>query len=206
MSLAIVCCPVGADARVAALALFKDKAVLEIDGKQRILSKGDTSPEGIALISASSKEAEIEIQGKRAVLRLDGRIAADFGASAQPTTIRLVPNTQGHYFVDGKINGRGIRFLVDTGATLIAISKTEAKRLGLNFRVDGQRGQIQTASGVAVGYYITLDKVRIRTIDLTNIEAVVVDGDYPATALLGQSFLNRLNMRRDGTVMELIAR
>jgi aspartyl protease family protein len=198
--------PVGAaDLRVSALALFKDKAVLEIDGRQRVLSTGEVSPEGVALVRASSERAEIELQGERLVLRLDGRIASDFGASVEPT-IRLIPNVQGQYVVDGKINGRGVRFLVDTGATLIAVSKTDAKRLGLQFRVDGERGQVQTASGTAPAYFVRLDQVQVRTINLANIEAVVVDGDYPATPLLGQSFLNRINMRRDGSVLELIGR
>lgn len=198
--------PAWAGMRVSALALFKDKALIEIDGKQRVLAKGETSPEGVFLVSASSKAAEIEIKGERSVLHLDERISADFGVSAQPAIVRLIPNAGGHYLVDGKINGQGIEFLVDTGATLIAMSKPAAKRIGLQFRVDGERGQVKTASGIADGYYLMLGEVRVRTMTLHNVAAVVVDGDYPATALLGQSFLNRIDMRRDGAVMELIAR
>ncbi|MSR14432.1 MAG: TIGR02281 family clan AA aspartic protease [Gammaproteobacteria bacterium] len=89
------------------------------------------------------------------------------------------------------------------GATKIAINKHTAKRLGLLYRTDGLRGQIETASGVVAAYYLHFNSVKIRNLELKNVDGVVVDGDFPSTALLGQSFLNRLDMRRDGLLLEL---
>lgn len=190
---------------LSAIALFKNKAVLSVDGKRRTLEVGETTPEGFKLVAADSNSAVIEANGQKIELRLDGRIGANFTAP-KSQTLRLVPGEGGHYFVDGTINGNLMAFIVDTGATQIAINKHAAKRLGLLYRTDGKRGQVQTASGHADAYYVRFDSVKVRNLELRNVEGVVVDGDFPTVALLGQSFLNRLDMHRDGVVLELQAR
>ena len=191
---------------VAAEALFRDKAVLSINGKRRTLDSGETSPEGVRLISASSEQAIVEIGGDEIRVRLDGRIVNHFVRGVEPKSISLFPDTNGHYSVDGLINGNGVRFLVDTGATLVAINKDLAKRMGLRYRIDGQPLAIRTASGQADGYHVTFDKVQVRSIILMNVSGVVIDGPEPRVALLGQSFLNRLDMRRAGQRLEISER
>lgn len=191
------------DLRVAAVALFKDKAVLDIAGKRRTLRIGDTSPEGVKLIAASSDLAEVELAGQRAQLRLDGKILGHFGRGIEAKSVQLYPNPDGHFYVDGQINGQLISFVVDTGATTVVLNKNQAQSIHLSYLIDGRPGMIETASGHAQAYFLKLDRVQIRTLVLTQVDAIVVDGDFPSRALLGQSFLNRLDMQRTGVVLEL---
>ena len=123
--------------KISATALFKDKAVISIDGKQRKLQVGQVSPEGVKLIAADAEIAVLEIDGRRMELKLDGNIGGIFKRGQAPKVIRLAPGTNGHYFVDGAINGNPVSFVVDTGATSIAINKHIAKRLGVLYRTDG---------------------------------------------------------------------
>ncbi len=192
-----------AELRVIAVALFKDKAVLNIDGRQRVLRVGQTSPEGITLLAADADGARISEDGQARSLALDGRISSEFTAAPAAQVVRLVPGRQGHYFVDGQINGNPIEFLVDTGASAVAINKHTARRIGLAYRVDGQRTLVQTASGTAVAYTVVFDEVKIQALTLRRVRGMVIEGDAPNEALLGQSFLNRLDIHREGAVLEL---
>ena len=192
-----------AEIEVAAAALFKNKAVLAINGKRRMLKAGATSPEGVKLLSASSDHALIELHGEQLTLKLDGKIVSNYVRGIEAKSLKLYPDQQGHYVVDGLINGNRTRFLVDTGATAVSINKSAAKRIGLLYRVDGQPTRVTTAAGVVPAYRVIFDEVRIRNLSIKRVEGIVVDGDYPREALLGQSFLNRLNMQRIGQVLEL---
>ena len=100
-------------------------------------------------------------------------------------------------------NGRPVDFVVDTGANLVALSGRQAQRLGIDVRVVGTPSQTITASGVAAAHLVNLSRVKVGDIELRGVEGIVIDGDYPPITLLGMSFLNRLNMRKDGQVMEL---
>ena len=189
--------------RVAARALFEGKAMLEIDGRQRLLSVGEASPEGVRLLSASPAGARILIDGIERELTLDERIDARFERGVEPRRVLIAPASDGHYYVDGSINGTALRFVIDTGASTIALNRRDARRIGLLYRVDGTPMMVETASGPARAYRLTLRSVKARAIEVAGIEAVVIDGDYPTTALLGQSFLNRLDMTREGSLLEL---
>lgn len=189
--------------QVDAVALFKDKAVLVINGVRRSLSVGATSPEGVRLIGANSEQAEVELAGERLKLRLDGSIVSSFTRGVAARELILAPGDGGHYYVDGTINGTSVAFVIDTGATSVAINKRTAKRIGLAFRVDGEPSQVETASGRVAAYSVTFASVKIRSIELKNVPGVVIDGDFPSVALLGQSFLNRLDMQRAGVMLEI---
>ena len=191
-------------AQIQALALFKDKAVLDIDGKRRTVKAGNTTREGITLLQANSEKAVVEVDGEKLTLKLNGKIVA--GEAKSKNVVQLFPGEGGHYFVDGLVNGHKMPFLIDTGATTIAINKNMAKRMGLQYRVDGVKGQVETASGTVSAYNVRFKTVQIRSITLTNIKGTVLDGNFPSVALLGQSFLNRLNLRREGIMMELSER
>ena len=213
VALPFVAAPAPAPAQAADIsvtALFGGKAQLVIDGgKPRMLSAGQTSPEGVKLISADSSAAVIEFQGKRRSLALGSgmRIASAGAASGTGggASVTLTADTQGHYLTLGQINGGTVQFLVDTGATTIALPSAEARRLGINY-LGGPRGYTQTANGRAAAYRVTLDTVKIGDITLHAVEAVVLEGDGLKMALLGMSFLNRTEMRRDGQALTLIRR
>lgn len=187
-------------------ALFENKAILVIDGERRVLAAGETSPEGVRLLATdtAAEEASIEVGGRRETLAL-GVVAASFAPAERPS-VTLWAGTGGHFYADGAINGRGVRFLVDTGATTIAISGDEARRLGIDFRASGQPGYANTAGGVVRAWSVTLNRVEVGPIVLYNVPAGVIEGPFPREALLGMSFLGRLDMKREGSRLELTQR
>lgn len=186
---------------IVVLGLFKGKAIVNIDGKQRTLKKGKPSPEGVKLISADSQIAIIEIDGKQQEYKLGRHVGTSF-KKRENAEAKIMP-VNGMYSIAGLINGRPVNFLVDTGATWIAMNSHQARSLGINFRYIGKRGMVSTANGAAPVYRITLDKVKVGEIELTNVEAGVLEGDSPREVLLGNSFLNRVEMQRQGQVMLL---
>jgi aspartyl protease family protein len=191
---------------VALQALFKDKAIIVIDGTRRVLSVGEISEEGIRLIATdtAAEQAQVEIDGKREIIKL-GMVISGFQPAKQ-ASVTLWAGSGGHFFADGTINGLTVRFLVDTGATTIAISGDEATRLGIDYRKVGRPGYANTAGGVVRSYSLKLDKVEIGAITLYGVDAGVVEGSFPREPLLGMSFLGRLDMKREGDHMELTQR
>jgi aspartyl protease family protein len=194
-------------ADIAVTALFSGKAVIVVDnGKPRTMSVGQSTPEGVKLLSANSESAVIEYGGKRQTLLLGqgtrvGSAAPD-GGSGQVT---LTADSRGHFFANGWINGSTVRFMVDTGASTIALSSDEARRLGINY-LSGPRGFAQTANGRIPVYGVKLDTVRVGDITLNNVDAIVAEGGGLNIALLGMSFLNRMQMKRDGDTLTLLRR
>jgi len=184
--------------------LFKDKAIVEIDGKQHVLAKGKSLKNGVKLLSANSKEAIIEIDGKVATYHLGERISNSFKGPTDKARIEIWPDSLGMYTTTGSINGFPLTFLVDTGATLVAMNEIQAQRLGLDYKLSGLEGMTSTASGNARAWYIRVKSVKVGEIELNNIQAAVLEGSSPTQVLLGNSFLNRLEMKRHGQVMELI--
>lgn len=183
--------------------LFKDRAVISINGKQRILRAGGKPVDGVKLISSNSREALLEIDGKRTRLGLGNHIGSRYAARAEPPSVRIWSNAAGMFSTIGSINGYPVRFLVDTGATMVAMNGSQARRLGLDFEFEGEPQWVTTASGVEKAYRITLDRVKVGDIELTNVDSAVLGGDFPTQVLLGMSFLNRLEMQREGTLLEL---
>ncbi len=183
--------------------LFKNTAIVSIDGKRRVLKTGKTSPEGAKLIMANSDKAIIEIDGKQETYKLGRHISSSFKAVPEKASISIAPTKSGMYKVNGSINDFSVKFLVDTGATLIAMSENHAKRLGLEYKLTGVVGSTSTASGKAKAWYIRLKKVKVGPLQMRDIDAAVIKGDHPTTILLGNSFLNRVQMVRNGQMMEL---
>ncbi len=192
-------------ADVVVVGLFAGKAVVVVNGgAPRTLSVGQATPEGVRLLSAKSDSAEFEIDGKRKVLSLgEGRYGRAAASTSPEAT--LYADGAGHFFSDGTINGIRVRLFVDTGATTVAMNSGEAGHLGLNYR-SGSRSRASTANGTIVVYNVKLDTVRVGGIELHNVDAIVHEGDHPTIVLLGMSFLNRVEMRRDGTLMTLTQR
>lgn len=189
--------------KIAVLALFKDKAILQIDGARRVLARGETSPEGVKLVAANTEQATIEIAGQREVLAL-GVVAGSFTSSEQPS-VTLWADPNGFFHAEGSINNTPVRFLVDTGANTIALNSATAQRIGIDYK-KGQAGVATTASGYTRVYGVTLNAVKIGGIVLHNVAAGVIEGPQPDVPLLGMSFLGSLEMRRDGQRMDLTKR
>lgn len=190
---------------VRALALFPGKAMLEIDGARKVIAVGETGPRGVRLVSADSRAAVVEIGGERRELRLGSAVSAVY-REPEMREVRIVADATGSYFVDGLVNGQPVRFLVDTGATSVAMSELHAGRLGLQHRLDGERIGVGTASGAVGGHRIELDSISVGGIRLRNVEAVVIDGDSPRHVLLGMSALGRFELDQRSNLMILRSR
>ena len=201
--LLLVTLPCMAIEKITVLALFTDKAVVRIDGQQRLLKTGETSPEGVTLISANSREAVLEIDGKQETYTLGTQIGTNYSEPAAGTTVTIAPDSMGMYEVNGSINGFQVRFVVDTGATLISMNSGHAKRIGLNYKLEGVESVTETASGLAKSYLVKLDKVRVGDIELRDVPGSVHEGDFPSVILLGNSFLGKVNLTRDGRILQL---
>lgn len=193
-----------ADDGIVLYALFKDKAILTIDGARRVLKAGETSPEGVKLISTDTEQeqAVVEAGGRRETLKL-GVVVSRFEGSS-PAAVTLWADGNGFFFANGSINGSSVTFLVDTGANSVALSGVLAERLGIDYKKKGLKGIATTASGHVRNYVMKLDTVKIGEIVLHNVDAAVLEGSHPSTPLLGMSVLNSLEMRRDGNKMDLI--
>lgn len=183
------------------LGLFKNKAIVKIDGKQRVLKLGKKSPEGVTLVSANSYSAILEVNGEEQEYKLGQRVSSSYKQKKLGEASIMPVN--GMYSTQGFINGQPVEFLVDTGASWIAMNSGHARRLGINFRYTGKPAVVSTANGVVSAYKVTLAKVRVGEIELTNVTASVLDGDSPPKVLLGNSFLNRVDMQRQGQIMLL---
>ena len=183
--------------------LFKDKAIVSIDGgKPRTLNAGGLM-QGVKLISADSNEARFEVDGKRRVLGM-GQSFAGSTATEQRASVSLTADARGHFVAGGSLNGYPVSFLVDTGATSIAISGEEARRLGLDYKASQASG-VSTAAGVVPAWRVTFNTVKLGGITLNQVEGLVVEAGL-SVPLLGMSFLNRMEMKRDGQTMTLTQR
>ena len=190
----VLCATAVAGPSVRVLALFPDKAMLEIDGKRRVLQAGAAGSGGVSLVSADPNEAVIEIDGQRQALRLGSAVNASYRPKQRHEIRILKDSRNAGYFVDGLINGQPVRFLVDTGATSVAMSEVQAGRLGILHRVEGKRIGVGTAAGSAIGHRVTLRSVSLGGVRLNDIEAVVIEGDSPRRVLLGMNVLSHFEM------------
>lgn len=192
------------DINVVGLSQGRAVVTLGDSARPRVLREGDTLPNGAKLIKATPESAVFEVDGKRRALSLGS--AKLSGGASEPTaaSVTLVADAAGHFVTTGAINGVTVKFLVDTGASLISMGVGDARRIGINY-LQGQPGLSSTANGVVQVYRVKLNTVRLGDITLNNVDAVVHGGDMP-WVLLGMSFLNRLQMNRAGDELKLVKR
>jgi aspartyl protease family protein len=188
---------------VTVVGLFPGKAVVVIDGASpRTISIGQKTAEGVTLVATDGKTATVDIAGKKHVLEIGEHFATSSAGSRQSVT--LAADSRGHFVTQGQVNGGSVRFLVDTGATSIALPGRDAQRLGINYR-SGKIGYTKTANGVAQVFVIQLDTVTLGDITISQVDAVVIEEGLDI-ALLGMSFLNRTEMKREGPNLVLTKR
>jgi len=196
-----------AEDEITVVGLSSGKAVVFLGngGKPRVLRDGEALANGMKLIKATPETALFEINGKRRSLPLGtSQLSAARSNFTASSSVTLVADARGHFLTTGSVNGATVQFLVDTGATMVSMSVADARRIGINY-LDGQRGQTRTANGVVGVYRVTLDTVKLGDITLNNVDALVHDTEMPFL-LLGMSFLNRVEMKREGTDLTLTKR
>ena len=182
------------------------QALLVIDGVPRVLEVG-AATQGVRLLSLSATQAEVEVNGQRRLI-FAGASPVRIGGADEPrrgnTEIVLTAGSGGHFTTAGQINGKAVSFLVDTGATAIAMGQADADRIGINYK-SAPRGFAGTANGRIPVNVVSLSSVRVGDVEIANVEAVVM----PSTmehVLLGNSFLTRFQMKRDNDTMRLTKR
>lgn len=190
---------------VTVIGLFSGKAVITVNrGAPQTLAAGQQTPEGVKLVSADSRGAVVEVDGRRLTLEM-GQHFESASQTGAPRAFRVAADSRGHFVASGAVNGAHIRFLIDTGATLVSIPAAEATRLGIDYR-KGRRGMSQTANGAVAFWRVNLDSVTLGDVTIHNVEGAVHESGGLDVALLGMSFLNRTEMKREGTYLTLVKR
>ena len=203
LMLAGVCVLAQAESSVMLTGTIGSRAILIVNGgAPKTLAVGETY-QGVKLVALQAEQATVESGGKRIALRMDTPASIGGGgpSSAGGNRIVLPADSRGHFMTQGAINGRTVSFMLDTGATTVAISAADALRIVLDYS-KGTPVQINTANGVAAGYRLRLNSVRVGDVEVYDVDAIVSEQSMPFV-LLGNSFINRFSMRRDADQMVL---
>jgi len=191
---------------VTAIALFKDRVMLSVDGgRAKIVGVGSTY-EGVKVLSSNTESATVELNGQRETLTLNSTVAISGELGVESSGIggfiNLTKKRDGHFHTVGQLNGRTINFLVDTGASIVVLSSQDAKRIGLEYE-HGFVATASTASGDSPMYTIKANKINVGSIEINDVSVGVIEGRFPVTPLLGMSFLGELDMTQTGRTLKL---
>ncbi len=203
----LACCACGTAgaADVALVGVIGDKAaVLAVDGGAPKTVRVGQKWNGIAVLSVHKDRATVEVDGVKRTLALGQHHRGVALQSSGRQSVTLAADRSGHFIADGAINGLPVRMVVDTGATMVALPGAEADRMGIDYR-KGERGLTQTANGTVAVFRVRFDSVKVGAIELQGVDGIVIERGLPVV-LLGMSFLNRIEMRRDGDGMTLVRR
>jgi aspartyl protease family protein len=186
--------------RIEVEALFTNAAVLQIDGERKMLKAGQ-SYRGVTLVAAVSSKAILQVEGETLELGVSRHIGTRYEAS-EPQVVRIPRDSRMQYQTTAVVNGRSMPVLVDTGANVVALNSTHARILGIDYSA-GTPARVETASGTANAWYVTLRSVSVGGIGVDNVEATVVEGDFPSTILLGMTYLRHVKMAETDGVLSL---
>ncbi|MCW8934199.1 MAG: TIGR02281 family clan AA aspartic protease [Gammaproteobacteria bacterium] len=184
-------------------ALMPGMVVLLIDGNRITLKTGGHS-QGVKLISSTTQTAVLEVDGEQKSYQMGTTVSTSF-RPREVITERVIIDNYGMFRSFGSINGHSVKFLVDTGASTVAMSAKDARSLGIQYQLEGTPTQASTASGLAKAWSVQLKTVRLGQLLEHNVRGMVVDGDYPRQILLGMTFLNRMKVEKDGNTMSIIS-
>ena len=179
-----------------------ERALLVVDGQPYTVAVGQTVA-GVKLLRWEGDVAQVERGGRSYPMRV-GETPVLLGVAPPRSAAReivLTAGSGGHFTAAGSINGKQVRFMVDTGATLVSLGKDDAERLGIDLS-NARRATTQTANGPVAVWLVTLNSVRVGEVELANVGAAVVPQPMPMV-LLGNSFLSRMTMKREADVMRL---
>ncbi len=201
LAAALLCATAASAQTVTFSGSMGSKALLVIDGTPRAMAIG-SAHQGVKLVSMEGGDAVVEIGGKRVPLQLGAPVNLGATASAAGgTQIVLTAGSGGHFVTSGAINGKTVQFVVDTGATAVALSQDQAERIGLDYK-KGRRGMAHSANGAVPVHAVRLASVRVGDVTVYDVEAMVVPASMPMV-LLGNSFLTRFQMKRENDILTL---
>ncbi|QID18229.1 TIGR02281 family clan AA aspartic protease [Nitrogeniibacter mangrovi] len=187
---------------VAVSGLFPGKALLVIDGGRPTLVAPGRTVAGVRVVAIHGEQVVVDVDGQRKALRLGERVVNRGGGAAPGSVVNLHADGRGHFVTIGTINGSTMRFIVDTGASFVSLGRADAERAGIDYRKHGRPSAAQTANGIVRTWIVKLNTVKVGDVTLHNVDAAVHDTDLPV-ALLGMSFLNRMEMQREGDTLTL---
>ena len=162
----------------------------------RSLRTGEVSPEGVRVIEIGRDVVHLEVDGKRWSMRL---------GSSTSSSVVLQADSRGHFVVTAHVNGLPTRAIVDTGASTVSMSRSEAARLRINLS-GAIPGVAHTAGGARRVWLTRVASVQVGDIVLADVEVTVSETDELPITLLGMSFLNRVEMQRSGSTLVLTRR
>ena len=199
----LLAAPVLAATQLNVVGLFNNKAVVVINGSTPQTISAGQSKSGVKLISATSESATFLVEGKQQTLRM-GQAASIIGnnASENNSPVSLYADQAGHYFGNLSINGVSLKYVVDTGATTVALNSGDAKYAKIDYE-KGERIVMSTANGDVNAYLVKINTLKIGTIILNNVVATVNEGGSPPMVLLGMTALNRMSMKNDNAILTL---
>ena len=181
-------------------ALLGKTAVMKINGQRQTLRVGQTV-DGVTLVAAQSTAAIVEINGQARTLGLSQRVGTAYQEPDQQV-VTIARDAMMKYQTNATINGRSALVLVDTGANMVAISGEMAKLMSIDYST-GKPSTVETASGLTSAHAITLQSVIVGGIEVNNVSAMVVEGAYPTTILLGMSYLQHVKLQEHNGILSL---
>ncbi len=187
---------------VAVGGVFPGKALLVIDGGRPTIVAPGRTVAGVKVLSVKGDVVEVEVDGQRQRLRLGEQVVRSGGQAGESNVVKLRADSRGHFVTLGTVNGSTMRFLVDTGASMVSLGRSDAERARIDYLKNGRLSAARTANGVVRTWIVKLNTVQVAGVSLHNVDAAVHDSELPV-ALLGMSFLNRMEMQRDGDTLTL---
>ncbi len=177
--------------------MVNDMVWIWVNGRLVKLTPGQTSKNGVKLLSANLESVVVLVEGKR--YRYKKNNSQGTILDEEVALIRN-PDSSG-YWAKGRINGKEVTFLIDTGASFVVMNKVQARELKI------KRGnkiiQVSTATKIETAYQVTLDTVSVGDIELQNIPAIITKHKYPPYPLLGMSFLRHVEINQENEQMTL---
>ncbi|MBV8466731.1 MAG: TIGR02281 family clan AA aspartic protease [Burkholderiales bacterium] len=184
--------------------LGSSKASIAFDGKQEIVSVGDTA-HGFKLVSVGSDSVVVETNGQRKTISMGQGVYGGAGSDSGSSKITL-HSMGGHFFVEVGNDTASMTGLIDTGATTLALSYSQAIRLGVKIDKFTPTVTVGTAQGMIRAWRVAVPMVKVGGIVLYNVDATVNPGNFPAEPLVGMTVLSRFSMQRNGDYMTLTKR
>ena len=196
--------PAAPAAHVNVIGLIGDRAILRIDGEQAMLRPGE-SRSGVTLLGVANGEAVLRVGNRELRLGM-GMDTRGFAPRAEGGSVEIAMNGRGQFITNGMINGRVVEFLVDTGANSVSMTTEDARRLGIDYRIDGEPARSATAGGIVNSWVVNLKSVQVGPITVHNVTASVREALAHTPILLGMTFLSQVDLRQERNRLRLTAR
>lgn len=187
--------------RISLIGLSKDQVVIEVDGEEYILDKGEETPEGVKLLRSDENWMCIKLNNANKFKSV--KQASNIKPISVNQIVKIKADEQGLYRVYGKINGTDVIFMIDTGASHIAMNSIQADRLGLDYKKDPVITRVTTGSGREKAFAMRLEEVKVNGITVKNVPALIIEGALPHDILLGMSFLSNVEIKHKGNTLLL---